>query len=76
MGSYVVVFDGLFNAGHVAGDALASRAVFGVMGVFCDCAFEAGWVICVVAGEAERVAFFLKVGFVATAVNVVAVEAP
>ena len=64
-----------FDVGHVAGHAVAPRAVFCVMRVRAYRTFQSSRILRTVAGETKRIAFRNKVRFVAVAVNVVAIEA-
>ena len=70
----VVPFDRLFNVRHVAGDALASRAVLRVMGMPADGAFETRRILFRVAAKAKSVSLFDQVGLVLIAVDFVTIE--
>src|SRR5665213_710692 len=70
-----VVLDGLLDARHVAGGALAPGAVGGVVRVFGNSPLQPGGIHGVVARQAERVASGDDAGGVVVAVDVVAVEA-
>jgi len=61
--------------GHVAGDALTARTVFGVMGVLGNGPFETSRIPLGVTCKTESIAFCDEVGFVLIAMDLVAVEA-
>ena len=50
-----IIFDRLLDFGHVAGDALAAGACFGMMRMLAHRSFEARRIHFGVAGEAERI---------------------
>ena len=70
----IVIFDGLFDTRHVAGNALAACTAGGVMSVLTDSAMQAGGILTGVATEAERISAYGKSGDGA-AVHLVAIEA-
>ena len=70
----VVVFDGLLDSRHVAGNALAAGAVGSVMSVLTDSAMQTGGILASVAAEAKRVAADRERGDGA-AVDLMAIEA-
>jgi len=74
MGGHIVSFDCLLNVRHVAGDALAPRAVLRVMRVLTDSSFEARWVLLCVAAETESVPLFNQVGLILIVVDIVAIK--
>ena len=73
-GNEIVLYGDLYVR-HVAGDAIAARAVRRVVGVIRNGALQTGGVVLVVAPEAESITLLDQIGFVLVAVNLVAVEA-
>ena len=70
----VVVFDGLLDSGHVAGNALAARTVGRVMSVLTDSAVQTGRIQASMAAETERISTYGESGDGA-AVHLMAIEA-
>jgi len=75
MGGNIISFDRLLNVRHVAGDALTPRAVFRVMGMLRDGAFEACRILFRVALKTKSVPLRDQVGLVLITVNLVTIEA-
>ena len=75
MGGNIISFDRLLDVRHVTGDALTARAVFRVMGMLRDGAFEAGRILFRVALKTKSVPLRDQVGLVLITVNLVTIEA-
>jgi len=73
--TYKVVFDGLLDLRHVAGNTLATRTSPRMMGMLAHGAARSSRIFLCVAEEAKRVSWHLEIRCVGVAVYLMAVEA-